>query len=460
MKKKINTFSPIVEDILNNLADLNRNLVSDEVEESLEYLSKYIDLKVHRYKTGSKCWTWEVPPKWRIKEGYVKNNEGIELVSFRNCPLHVMSYSVPVSSTMKGEELLKHVYVHNEIPHAIPFEFSYYKSNWGFCLTHEQKNKIKADEVYEVFIDSGFVDDYLSVGEYTIHGKSDEYIVFLSHLDHPFQVNDGLIGGAVNVALATLLKEKDFYYNYTFLFVPESIGSIAFLSQNEDLIPKIKYAVFVEMVGLDNPLVLQKSYKGDELINRYALYAMNKLQGVSEPYPYLTVAANDEKIFNSPGVNIPSISITRVNQKTRLEEMNGNRQKEKYELIPPYPEYHTHLDNLDTVNFQRVNETIEFLYDLCRTIEMDFIPVRTFKGPVFLSKYDLWVDWRSNSKMNESIMYLMYYLEGDMTAFQIAEKLELEFEDVADLLKKFYENGLIKKNRVPIGFDRESKEYI
>jgi aminopeptidase-like protein len=453
-KINFNSLSPIVKDFIKNLANLNRNIVSDEFEESLEYLSKYIDLKVHRYKTGSECWTWEIPPKWKIKDGYIKNNEGLELVSFRNCPLHVMSYSVPVSTTIKGQELLEHIYVHNEIPHAIPFEFSYYKPNWGFCLTHDQKSKIKTDEVYEVVIDSEFIDDYLSVGEYTIAGKSDEHIFFLSHLDHPFQVNDGLTGGAVSVALATLLNEKDFYYNYTFLFVPESIGSIAFLSYNEELIPKIRYSVFVEMVGLDNPLILQKSYKGNELINRYAQYAMTKLQGRSKSYPYLTVVGNDEKIFNSPGVNIPSISITRVNQRTRLEEMKKKRLKEKYEPIPPYPEYHTHLDNLDTVNFQRINETIEFLYDLCDVIEKDFIPIRAFKGPVFLSKYDLWVDWRTNLQVNEKMMWIMYYLEGDMTAFEIAEKLNLDFDEAVDLLDKFRDNSLIEQNRVPIEFDR------
>lgn len=453
-KNNFNYLFPIVEDILNNLANLNRNIVSDEFNESLEYLSKYIDLKVHRYKTGSECWTWNIPPKWKIKDGYIKNKEGLELVSFKNCPLHVMSYSVPVRLTIKGDELLEHVHVHKEIPHAIRFEFSYYKPNWGFCLTHEQKNRIKTDEVYEVFIDSEFVDDYLSVGEYTICGKSDEYIFFLCHLDHPFQVNDGLIGVAVNVALATLLKEKDHYYNYTFLFVPETIGSIAFLSHNEDLISKIRYSVFVEMVGLDNPLILQKSYKGDELINRYAQYAMSKLQGAEETYPYLTVAANDEKVFNSPGVGIPSISVTRIDQSTRLDEKKEVYQGDKYVLIPPYPEYHTHLDNLENVFLKRVNETIEFLYDLCCIIENDFIPVRVFKGPVFLSKYDLWVDWRTNPKMNENVMWIMYYLEGDMTAFEIAEKLNLDFNEVVDLLNRFHANSLIEQNRVPVGFDR------
>jgi aminopeptidase-like protein len=452
-KINFNSLSPIVEDILSSLADLNRCIVGDEFEKSLEHLGKYVDLKTHRYKTGTECWTWSIPPKWQIKDAYIKTSNGV-LVSYKDCPLHVMGYSVPIHKKVKGEELLEHISVHKEIPHAIPYEFSYYEPKWGFCLTHEQRDKIEKNEIYEVVIDSEFIDDYLSVGEYTIKGKSDEHIFFLCHLDHPCQVNDGLIGGAVNTALATLLENEDLYYNYTFLFVPESIGSIAFLSHNEHLIPKIKYSIFVEMVGLDNPLVLQKSYNGNELINHYALCAMAELQGASKSYPYLTVAGNDEKIFNAPGVNIPSISITRVNQEAKLKKIEAVPPEEPKELFLPFPEYHSHLDNIDKVDFKRVNETIDVLFNLCQIIEKDFLPVREFKGPAFLSKYGLWVDWRKNLKMSESIQWLMFYLEGDMTVFQIAERLELDFKEVVELLDRFHDSGLIQRKRVPIEFDR------
>ena len=452
-KTVLNSFSPIVEDILSNLANLNRCIVGEAFEKSLEFLGRYIDLEIHRYKTGTECWTWDVPPKWQIKDGCIKTSNSV-LASFKDCPLHVMSYSVPVHKEIKGGELLKHIYVHKEIPHAIPYEFSFYKPKWGFCLTHEQRNEIEEDEIYEVIIDSEFIEDYLSVGEYTIKGESDEYIFFLCHLDHPNQVNDGLIGCAVNTALATLMEDKNLYYNYTFLFVPESIGSIAFLSHNEHLISKIRYSIFVEMVGLGNPLILQKSYKGSELINSYALCAMTEFQEISKSYPYLTVAGNDEKIFNAPGVDIPSISITRVNQDERLKKKEEARRQGLNEPVLPYPEYHSHLDNIDSVNFRQVNETIEVLYDLCHIIEKDFIPVRKFKGPVFLSKYDLWVDWRKDQGMNESVMWLMYLLEGDMTAFQIAEKLKLDFKDVGGFLYKLHDSGLIERKRIPIEFDR------
>ena len=143
----------VIKDILAHLAPLNRHIMSDELEESLSYLNKFIDLKVCQYKTGTKCWTWDVPPKWRIQDGYIKY-KGKIIVSFKDQPLHVMSYSVAVDKDIKGEELLNHIHVHKEITQAIPYEFSFYVPNWGFCLTHEQRNTIKKDETYDEIVNS------------------------------------------------------------------------------------------------------------------------------------------------------------------------------------------------------------------------------------------------------------------------------------------------------------------
>ncbi|OGW97562.1 MAG: hypothetical protein A2Z81_09735 [Omnitrophica WOR_2 bacterium GWA2_45_18] len=447
------TSREIVEDITKRLAELNRNLVSDEFEESLDYLRRFIDLKIHRYKTGSECWTWVIPPKWRVREGYIKRGDR-EIVSFRNHPLHVMSYSTPVHKKIKGRELLEHVFVHHTLKEAIPYEFSFYHRRWGFCLTQAQKKDILEEETYEVLIDSEFLDDDLCVGEYTVPGTSDEHIFFLSHIDHPFQVNDGLIGAAVNVALAKRLEGQKNYYNYTFLFGPESIGSIAYLSHHEDLIPKIRYAAFVEMVGLDHPLILQKSREEQALINSYALYAMEKRQGVGKAYGFQTVAGNDEKIFDGPGIGIPSISLTRVNQEGRVKTTAPDLKEGTPALLPPYVEYHSHLDNLGSVHFARAAQSVECLYDLVQVIEGDFIPVRKFKGPVFLSKYDLWVDWRTHPELSKKIWWLMYCLEGKRTAFQIAQELNIDVEEIYNLLNKFYDKGLIAKERIPLAFDR------
>jgi len=442
----------IINDILRDLAQTNRNIVSDEFEQGLDCLAKFVDLKVHRYPSGTDCWTWNVPKKWKIREAYIKKGNQT-VATYADHPLHVMCYSVPVSARMLGRDLKEHMSVHAETPTAIPYEFSFYVPKWGFCLTRAQSEKILDHEEYDVLIDSEFVDDQLSVGEYTVKGTSDEHIYFLSHLDHPSQVNDGLIGVAANVALAKNLEQvKGHYYNYTFLFVPESIGSIAYLSHHEPLIPRIRFSVFVEMLGLQNPLVIQRSFGDRGLINRYAAHVLRSVQGEAKSYPFLTVAGNDEKIFDSPGVNIPSISLTRVDQETRLKKAADTPAG----LVYPYPEYHSHLDDLALANVDAVCGAVGALRELCRVIEADYIPKRTFKGPVFLTKYGLWKDWRKDLKASGDITELMYALEGDKTVFQIAEQIGMDFEALLGLLDKFHQNGLITQERIPVEFDRKS----
>ncbi|MBF0594901.1 MAG: DUF4910 domain-containing protein [Candidatus Omnitrophica bacterium] len=441
----------IVADILGNLAGLNRNIISEDFNKSLGFLKKYIPLQEHRYLSGTDCWTWTVPPGWTVKDAYIRHDDGKVLVSVKDHPLHVMSYSQPVCQTLSGRELLEHVYTHQEIPDAIPYEFSFYIKKWGFCLTQKQKEEIVTEKQYEVLIDSSFEPDYLVVGQYTIKGKSDEHVFLLSHLDHPFQVNDGLVGVAVNVALAKLLeKKKDLYYNYTILITSETIGSLAFLSHHEELIPRIRCGIFNEMVGLSNPFIVQKSYKDRGLINAYAAYVLENEQGQTKSYPFLTVAGNDEKVFDSPGVGVPSISLTRLDkeaQSKRKAEQGGGH-------VCPYPQYHSSCDDLASINQEAVCKTVDVLEKICQVIEDDFIPRRTFKGPVFLTRYDLWVDWRKDLKMAENFLWLFYALEGDRTAFQISRDMGLDFQQVLGMLNRFYEKGLITKERISLEFDR------
>jgi hypothetical protein len=170
-------------------------------------------------------------------------------------------------------------------------------------------------------------------------------------------------------------------------------------------------------------------------------------------YPFLSVAANDEKIFDGPGIGVPSISITRVDQEKRLQKKQENSSKEHHMELP-YPEYHSHLDNLNLVNYQNVSEALDCLQDLVNILEEDFVPVRKFRGPVFLSKYDLWIDWRADPGANKKMVQVMYAMEGNMTAFQIAQRVGMDFEKTVGILNQFHKEGLLEKRRIHAGFDR------
>lgn len=407
-------------ELINDLWFKRRDIVSDGYDESLEYISQIVPLKIHEISSGTKCWTWVVPEKWSVKEAYVEEVGGTRVLDLKDHPLHVMSYSLPIDKVVTRKELMEHLHTNPERPEAIPFEFKYYERDWGFCFQHNRLKEF-ARARYRVFIDSKFEKGTLKVGDYTIDGLTDKTIVLVAHLCHPAMVNDDLTGVAVLIDVANELSRRSNNYTYKFLLVPETIGSVAYLSQNEGIIQQLKYGVFLEMLGNNNIHSLQLTRQGNTRLDRIARYTMKrKLTNFREGL-FRKIIGNDEMVFNGPGVDVPMISISRF----------------------PYPEYHTSDDNLSIISEKRLIESKNLILEILNIIDNDYIPKRKFKGPIFLSGYDLWTDWRKNKKLNENIEEIMLRLEGDRSVFDIAEELGMEFSDVLNYVNKFLEKGLV-----------------
>jgi len=399
-----------------------RHLISVGYDESLEYISKKIPLKIHEINSGTECWTWTIPERWEIKEGWIEELDGKRILDIKQHPLHIVSYSLPINKIVSKEELLKHIHTRKDRPNAIPFEFKYYQRDWGFSVQHNKLKEFSKDK-YKVFIDSKFTPGKLKVGECTIKGKTEEIIVLVVHLCHPSMVNDDLSGVAVLVDIINDLMKKDNYYTYKCLFLPETIGSIAYLSQNEDKIPKMKFGIFLEMLGNDNIHALQQSRQGNTKLDKIARKVLEKNTRPFREGSFREIISNDEMVFNGPGINIPMISISRF----------------------PYPEYHTSDDTPKIISKEKLDESKKIILEILDILDSDFIPKRKFKGPIFLSRYGLWVDWRDNMKLNQNIEKIMLNLEGDKSVFEISNELDLEYEDVLQYINAFEKHNLIER---------------
>lgn len=414
-------------DLIKDLYFTRRDLISDGYDEALAYISKIIPLKIHSIPSGTKCWTWTVPKKWGVLDAYIEV-DGKKLLDLNDHPLHVISYSLPIDKIVNHKELMNHVYSNQKRPNSIPFQFKYYEQDWGFCIEHNKLSNF-SHEKYHVVINSQHDDGFLKIGEISIKGSTDQTIVLVAHLDHPAMANDDLAGVAVLVGVVKeLLEKNNLYYSYKILFLPETIGSMAYLSQNENLIPKLKAGIFLEMLGNDNEFALQFSRQSNTILDKIAKNILKSKYPNFSQGEFREVIANDEMVFNGPGLDIPMISLSRW----------------------PYPEYHTSDDDISIISSEKLEESKDVILEIIETLEENYYPKRKFMGPPFLSGYGLWVDWQDDLEQNLLLEKIFMEFEGDKSIIDIAEQFDLPFKKVYEYVNKFVDVGLVEKTHSEI----------
>ena len=162
----------LISEYLTRLFPICRSLTGDGNRETLKILQEIIPLKIKEYPSGKNVFDWVIPEEWKIKDAWIKDKTGKKIVDFNNSNLHVVNYSSPVEGTFNFSRLKKHLHIHPEIPNAIPYRTSYYKKDWGFCVTHEQYKLLKKYNTSQnVKIDSNFKKNgSLTIGELLIKG--------------------------------------------------------------------------------------------------------------------------------------------------------------------------------------------------------------------------------------------------------------------------------------------------
>lgn len=417
-------------EMIRSLWCLPRDIVSEGYDVALRALATQVPMTIHEYPTGTECWSWLLPEKWTCHEAYLETLAGKRLFSYRDCPLHVVSYSLPYRGIVSRDELFRHLHVHPRIPEAVPFIFKYYERDWGLCCSKVLKDSLREDQ-YRVVIDTDFSYSTLKVGEVIVPGESKDCIVLCAHLCHPAMVNDDLSGVVVGIdVMRALLQRERPRYNYRFLIVPETIGSIAYLGHNAALIPKMKGGLFLEMLGLENPHALQLSINGDTEIDKCFAQVLHKRDHHARTGAYRTVIGNDERQFNGPGVRVPMLSLSRVLPWSAPDA--------------PYREYHSDHDNFEAVSIKRLEDSRDMVVEMIDAFENNLVPVNHFQGEVFCSRYGLHVDWYKDAEASKAMFDIMDRIDGTLSIVDIAEKCGVSFSAVQNVVKELHRNKLVE----------------
>jgi len=414
-------------ELAERLYPICRSITGNGVRETLSILNEIIPLEVVEIPSGTKVFDWEIPDEWNITDAWIKNSRGEKIVDFKKLNLHVLNYSEPVDKKIDLSDLKEHLYTIPENPEWVPYRTSYYNRKWGFCMSHNQFENL-TEEKYHVKIDSIIEPGFLTYGEYYIPGKTEEEVLFSCHICHPSLGNDNLSGIVLAVKLAEVLRKLDNHFSYRFLFIPGTIGSLAWLSKNEDKLHNIKHGLVLTLLGDSTPFQYKKSRQGNAEIDEIVTYLLEKKLGFKildfSPYGY------DERQFCSPGFNLPVGRLTRT-------------------PFAEFPEYHTSADNLDFINSDNLTESLSFLLKIITTLEgnrkwTNLSP----KGEPQLGKRGLYgsVGGQSNHKDYQmALLWVLNLSDGNHSTLDIAKRSGIDFEVINEAADKLFNATLLKE---------------
>jgi aminopeptidase-like protein len=412
-----------------DLFPIARSITGPGVRETLSYLQKLIPgLDIKSVPSGMKAFDWTVPDEWHVKDAYVMDSTGVKVIDFKINNLHLVGYSASIDIFVELDELDDHLHSLPEQPTAIPYITSYYEDRWGFCLSHEQRVKLKSG-TYHVVIDADKEPGVLNYAELILPGRSKEEVFLSTYICHPSMANNELSGPVVTAALAKwLVSLKDREYTYRVIFIPETIGSIVYLSMNYKHLKKYVIAGFnITCVGDDRCYSYLPSRDGETLSDKVALHILGNIDHNFKRYTWLD-RGSDERQYCSPGIDLPIATIMRS----------------KY---AEYPEYHTSLDDLNLVTDSGLNGGFLAIQDAIKVIENNFYYECEVLCEPQLGKRGLYptLSTKNSNNLVNVLTGVISYCDGKKTALEIAEILGISFFEVNEVIQTLVEQGLVKR---------------
>lgn len=406
---------------------LNRSITGDGVRETLRIIQRLHlpALTIHEVPTGTPVFDWVVPREWTMREAYILTPDGRRICDCADNNLHVVGYSIPVDRTVSLEELDAHLHSLPDRPDAIPFVTSYYKERWGFCLTHRQRMQL-GEGAYRVVIDSELFEGSLTYGELIVPGASAHEVFLSTYVCHPSMANNELSGPTVTTFVAQWLESlPSRKYTYRIVFVPETIGSITYLSRHLEWLKTHVIAGFnVSCVGDDRSYSYLPSRNGGTLSDIVARHVLKWIDPGFITYRWLD-RGSDERQYCSPGVDLPIASIMR----SKFDQ---------------YPEYHTSLDDLVNVvtpaglegGYNAVRRALE-------TIERHCHPRLLVLGEPQLGRRGLYAHLSTPATEVPLILNLITWADGTKSLVDIADECGVPVWDLYPLVDQLIAHNLL-----------------
>lgn len=397
---------------------LNRSLSGDGVRQTLSRIQEKLpSLEICEIASGEQFMDWIAPLEWKAQEAFLVAPSGQRICDFSVNNLHLVGYSVPFLGTLDLDELQAHLYSLPDQPDAVPYVTSYYSPSWGFCLTHNDRVALEPG-AYEVVVRTSLFSGVLNYGEVVLPGTSKREVFFSTYVCHPSMANNELSGPVLAAQLASMLEKENHFYTYRFVFIPETIGSISYISRHLNHLQKTMLAGFVlTCVGDERGYSFLPSRLGTSVADRAALESLEELKLDFAAYSWLD-RGSDERQYCAPGVDLPVCSIMRSKYGT-------------------YPEYHTDQDKLGTVvTAQGLASSLQFYRELIKRIESKRFPRARHLGEPQLGRRGLYPNTSIKGVYAgvQPLLDVLSMCDGYQSISEIAGAIGLGEPDVTELL--------------------------
>lgn len=410
------------------LFPIDRSLTGEGVRRTLAVLKRELpEMTVHEVPSGTEVFDWTVPKEWAVRQAYIEDEKGNRIIDYKDLNLHVMGYSTPVDRWVDLEELKKYIYVQKGQPDAVPYVTSYYVPRFGFCMSEKQKDALLPGR-YHMVIDSELFDGSLTYGELMIPGKEEKEILISTYVCHPSMANNELSGPVLAVALAKkIAAQTNRKYTYRFIWIPETIGSITYLSEHFEYMKKNTAAGFVlSCVGDDRTFSYVPSRDGNTLADRAARNVLSFYYPEYKRYTYLD-RGSDERQYNAPGIDLPVCVVCRS----------------KY---GEYPEYHTSLDDMNFISPKGLQGAYEVYEGILNALEYnDFYRIKCLCEPQ-LGKRGMYptVSRKGAYDVVKSMVDFIAYADGKRDLIAVSDLIRVPIEQLIPIIIKLTEADLLE----------------
>ena len=439
------------DDLLRRLFPICRSIAGGGLRATLDLLRKTSDFSLTEVPSGAACYDWIVPDEWNVRDAYVADSTGRRVIDFQANNVHLVNYSIPFEGTLTFDELAPHLHTLPDLPNAIPYRTTYYNRTWGFCLTHEQFQKLDKREKYHVAVDSTLAPGSLTYGEARLPGKSGQEYLISTYVCHPSLANDNLSGVVLWTLLLAEMRKWQLRHSYRFVIAPETIGALAYIARNEEAVKGLSGGFVATTVAGPGRFGYKSTWRGDSVIDRAVRLTFRELNLEYVEYPF-DVNGSDERQYSTPGLRVPVGTIC----------------KDKYY---EYPYYHTSLDNLDFISTGNLVETLKLYLLAIEKLEQN----RTYRslnpiGEPMLGKRGLYPQTGGAIKQKaadasahgsrryavdagsilygselDAIRWVLFYADGQTPLLDVAERTGLPMRQLYEVAEKLVAGGLLEE---------------